>query len=240
MQSTNANDGSMTLTVDFDVATDPNIDQVLVAEPRTRRRSRTCPQDVQATSASPSRSRPRSPADARSRSTRPKGTYDALFLANYALHQHQRPAVARARRRPRDRSSAPATTRCASGSSPTAARKLGLTVTDVLDALQQAEHREPGRPDRRRARARRASSSPTRCARRDASIDAGGVRRHRRARQPRRLRSCACATSARIELGAQNYSMIGTLQRQAGGRSSPSSRCPGSNALDTVEPAPRR
>ena len=30
MQSTNANDGTMQLTVTFDVATDPNIDQVNV------------------------------------------------------------------------------------------------------------------------------------------------------------------------------------------------------------------
>jgi len=34
MQSTNANDGTMTLTVTFDVETDPNIDQVQRTKPR--------------------------------------------------------------------------------------------------------------------------------------------------------------------------------------------------------------
>ena len=82
MQSTNANDGTMSLTVTFDIDTDPNIDQVNVqnrggaggGEPPGRRQP-VRPHVPQGD---------RLPADAGRRSTRPTRTYDALFLANYA------------------------------------------------------------------------------------------------------------------------------------------------------------
>ena len=84
------------------------------------------------------------------------------------LHQHQRPDDARPRRRPGARSSAPASTRMRFWVRPDTLSKLSITITEILDAIEQAEHREPGRPDRRRAGAARARSSPTRCARRAA------------------------------------------------------------------------
>ena len=81
MQSTNGNDGTMQLTVTFDLATDPNIDQVNVqnriaqAQPNlppdvntfglTLRKSTGFPMLIVAL-------------------TSPQDTYDALFLANYA------------------------------------------------------------------------------------------------------------------------------------------------------------
>ncbi len=44
MYSTNANDGTMRrCTVNFDVKTDPNTDQVLTQTARRRRPSRNCP-----------------------------------------------------------------------------------------------------------------------------------------------------------------------------------------------------
>ena len=88
--------------------------------------------------------------------------------------------------------------------------KLGITVTEILDALQEAEHGEPGRPDRRRAGAARARSSPTRCARRAACS-----RREEFGNVVVRANADGSIVRvrdvARIELGAQTYSMIGRL-----------------------------
>src|SRR5215468_837886 len=82
MQSTNANDGTMTLTVTFDVETDVNIDQVN-AQNRVSQAQPNLPADV-------------SLFGVTYRSTvglplivvaiySPKDTYDSLFLGNYAL-----------------------------------------------------------------------------------------------------------------------------------------------------------
>src|SRR6195256_3742796 len=81
MASTNANDGTMQLTVTFDVATDPNIDQVNVQN-RIAQAAPNLPTDVN-TFGLTMRKATGFPMMIVSLSS-PKDTYDALFLANYA------------------------------------------------------------------------------------------------------------------------------------------------------------
>src|SRR5712691_4319683 len=81
MQSTNANDGTMQLVVTFDVATDPNIDQVNVQN-RIAQAQPNLPPDVN-TFGLTLRKATGFPMLVMSLSS-PKDTYDALFLANYA------------------------------------------------------------------------------------------------------------------------------------------------------------
>src|SRR5271170_4030193 len=81
MQSTNANDGTMQLTVTFDVSTDPNIDQVNVQN-RIAQAQPNLPPDVN-TFGLTLRKVTGFPMLIISMMS-PKGSYDALFLANYA------------------------------------------------------------------------------------------------------------------------------------------------------------
>ena len=82
MQSTNANDGTMTLTVPFDVDTDPNIDQVNVQN-RMAQAQPNLPPEVSAVRADDAQAD--RPADAdRVALLAEARRYDALFLANYA------------------------------------------------------------------------------------------------------------------------------------------------------------
>ncbi len=81
MQSTNANDGTMQLIVTFDVATDPNIDQVNVQN-RMAQAQPNLPADVN-TYGLTMRKATGFPMLIVSLLS-PKNTYDALFLANYA------------------------------------------------------------------------------------------------------------------------------------------------------------
>jgi hydrophobic/amphiphilic exporter-1 (mainly G- bacteria), HAE1 family len=81
MYSLNANNGELKLYVNFDVKTDPNIDQVL-AQIRKSQADSKVPQDVRnyGITVKKSQSSPLMLVDLYS----PKGTYDATFLANYA------------------------------------------------------------------------------------------------------------------------------------------------------------
>jgi HAE1 family hydrophobic/amphiphilic exporter-1 len=81
MASTNANDGTMQLTVTFDVATDPNIDQVNVQN-RMAQAQPNLPPDVN-TFGLTMRKATGFPMLIVSLSS-PKDSYDALFLANFA------------------------------------------------------------------------------------------------------------------------------------------------------------
>jgi HAE1 family hydrophobic/amphiphilic exporter-1 len=81
MQSTNANDGTMQLVVTFDVATDPNIDQVNVQN-RMAQAQPNLPPDVN-TFGLTMRKATGFPMMIVSLSS-PTDTYDALFLSNYA------------------------------------------------------------------------------------------------------------------------------------------------------------
>ena len=81
MQSTNANDGTMSLTVTFDVETDPNIDQVN-AQNRVAQAQPFLPTDVSLFGLNIRKSTGLPLLLIALNS--PKGTYDSLFLANYA------------------------------------------------------------------------------------------------------------------------------------------------------------
>jgi multidrug efflux pump len=81
MYSLNANNGEMKMYVNFDVKTDPNIDQVL-AQMRQSQAASQLPSDVRnyGVTVKKSQSSPLMIVSLYS----PKGTYDATFLANYA------------------------------------------------------------------------------------------------------------------------------------------------------------
>ncbi|MGA8101695.1 MAG: efflux RND transporter permease subunit, partial [Candidatus Acidiferrales bacterium] len=81
MYSTNANNGQTTLIVDFDVKTDPNIDQVLT-QLRTSQATSQLPAAVNTAGVTVQKSltAPLLLVDLYS----PKSTYDGIFLANYA------------------------------------------------------------------------------------------------------------------------------------------------------------
>jgi len=81
MYSVNANNGSMSMRIDFDVATDPNTDQIL-AQMRESQAESQLPSDVRnyGVTVQKSTSAPLMLFSL----TSPKGTYDANFLANYA------------------------------------------------------------------------------------------------------------------------------------------------------------
>jgi hydrophobic/amphiphilic exporter-1 (mainly G- bacteria), HAE1 family len=81
MYSLNANDGQLKMYVNFDVNTDPNIDQVL-AQIRKSQADSKLPQEVKdyGITVKKSQSSPLMIVSLYS----PKGTYDATFLANYA------------------------------------------------------------------------------------------------------------------------------------------------------------
>jgi len=81
MISTNANNGQLTLRVTFDVATDPNIDQVL-SQLRVSQASSQLPTEVNAYGVTIQKS-PAAPLMLVALYS-PKGTYDNIFLANYA------------------------------------------------------------------------------------------------------------------------------------------------------------
>src|SRR5712672_2424561 len=81
MQSTNANDGTLTLTVTFDVDTDPNIDQVNVQN-RVAQAQPNLPADVNAFGVSLRKSTGLPTLVYALYS--PQQTHDSLFLANYA------------------------------------------------------------------------------------------------------------------------------------------------------------
>jgi hydrophobic/amphiphilic exporter-1 (mainly G- bacteria), HAE1 family len=81
MYSTNANNGAMTLTANFDIKTDPNTDQIL-SQMRTNQANSQLPSDVinAGVTVQKSTQTPLMLIDLFS----PKGTYDNIFLANYS------------------------------------------------------------------------------------------------------------------------------------------------------------
>src|SRR5499427_5547376 len=81
MYSTNANNGQMTLTVNFDIKTDPNTNQIL-AQMRTNQANSQLPTDVvnYGVTVQKSTVAPLMLVNLYS----PRGTYDNVFLANYA------------------------------------------------------------------------------------------------------------------------------------------------------------
>ena len=165
MYSLNQAAGSqMQLRVDFDVTTDPSVDQVLTNLRYTQAASQ-LPPDVVNQGVTVKKS-----------VTQPAGALRAVLAQGHLrlavprqlrVRQHQRPDDARARHRPGADLRRLAVRHPALGQSRHAGEARHHRQRDRQRAAG-AEHREPGRPARRRPGAAAARSSPTRCWRRGA------------------------------------------------------------------------
>ena len=227
MYSINASDGSLRMAVDFDVATDPNTD-VILSQMRETQASPQLPSDVAAYGVTVQKQLTNPLLLVALYS--PHGTYDSTFLANYAyINLNDRltrvPGIASA---------------AVFGAGQYAMRfwvkpdqlaRLGLTVSDVTTAIQTqntvnpageigAEPAPPGQQFTYSVRVQGRLSSPEEFGRivvRE-NPDGSVVR---------------LADVARIELGAQTYSVMGRLN---GGPAAVLAiyQLPGSNALNAA------
>src|SRR6202163_4574203 len=228
MQSTNANDGTMQLVVTFDVATDPNIDQVNVQN-RVAQAQPNLPPDVN-TFGLTMRKATGFPMLIVSLSS-PGDTYDALFLANYANINitdalYRVPGVGEVR---------------LFGASDYAMRiwvkpdrlaQLGLTVPDLVRAVQQQSTVNPsGQIGAQPVPSGQEFSYTVRSqGRLQTAEEFGGiaVRSHPDGSVVR------LSDVARIELGALNYGQIGRVNGRPGCALG-IFQTPGSNALAVAE-----
>ncbi len=228
MQSTNANDGTMQLTVTFDIATDPNIDQVNVQN-RLAQAEPNLPADVTqfGTSLRKSTGLPMLVISLFS----PNKTYDSLFLANYANINindalYRVPGVGEVR---------------LFGASDYAMRiwvkpdllaKLGLTVPDITRAVQQQSTVNP-------AGQVGAEPAPT------GKEKTYTVRAQGRLQSPEEFGQIVVRSNsdgsvvrlkdiARTELGAQNYQQIARVNGQPGCIVA-IFQAPGSNAIAVAD-----
>ena len=228
MQSTNSNDGTMSLTVTFDIDSDANLDQVNVQN-RVAQAQPNLPTDVSQFGLSfrKSTGTPMMLVSLYS----PKNIYDSLFLANYANINindalYRVPGVGEVR---------------VFGASDYAMRiwikpdrlaQLGLTVPDLLRAIQQQNNvnpagklgGEPGPPGQR---------DDLHGPRPGAPADGGGVRRRSSSARPRTASVVRLNDVARIELGALNYQQRSRINGQPGATIAVF-QSPGSNALDVA------
>ena len=228
MQSTNANDGTMTLTVTFDVDTDPNIDQVNVQN-RVAQAAANLPPDVNQFGLSYRKSTglPMLIVSLYS----PEQRYDSLFLANYA-NININDAIYRVRGVGEVR---------LFGASDYAMRvwiksnvlaKLGLTIPDLVRALQQQSTVNP---------AGRVGADPAPSGKEMTYT----VRTQGRLQTAEEFSQIVVRSSpngsvvrlsdvARIELGALNYQQISRVNGQPGSLIAVF-QSPGSNALDVAD-----
>jgi hydrophobic/amphiphilic exporter-1 (mainly G- bacteria), HAE1 family len=228
MQSTNANDGTMQLTVTFDIATDPNIDQVNVQN-RMAQAQPNLPPDVN-TFGLTMRKSVGFPMMIISLSS-PKNTYDALFLANYANINiidalYRVPGVGEVR---------------IFGAGDYAMRiwvkpdrlaNLGLTVPDLVRAVQQQSTVNPSGQIGAQPAPRGQEMTYT-------------VRSQGRLQSAEEFGAIAVRSNpdgsvvrlkdvARVELGALNYQQIGRVNGQQGCAVAVF-QMPGSNALAVAD-----
>src|SRR3981189_2816370 len=133
MQSTNANDGSMALTVTFDIDTDPNIDQVNVSN-RVAQAQPNLPLDVNQFGLAYRKSTGLPMLIIALYS--PHQHYDSLFLANYA-NININDALYRVRGVGEGRLFGASAYAMRVWLKPDVLAKLGLTVPDLVKALSQ-------------------------------------------------------------------------------------------------------
>ena len=227
MQSINSNDGTVQLIVTFDVATDPNIDQVNVQN-RMAQAAPNLPTEVNSYGMTMRRSTgfPLMVVGF----TSPKQTYDALFLANYANINiidalYRVPGVGEVR---------------VFGAGDYAMRiwvkpdqlaKLALTVPDLARAVQQQSTVNP---------AGQIGAQPTPTGQEYTYT----VRAQGRLQSPEQFSEIAVRSNpdgsvvrlkdvARVELGALNYQQIGRVNGQPGVGIG-IFQAPGSNALEVA------
>jgi multidrug efflux pump len=230
MYSYNASNGQMTLKVDFDVTTDPSTDQILVQMRYSQAQSQ-LPFDVQQYGVTVKKSTS-SPLALFSLYS-PNGTYDALFLTNYAYININNP-MARVPGIGQVQIFGAGNYAMRFWLDPDTLSKLGITVSEILDALQKQNTvnpagqigGEPVPPGQQftytvRAQGRLTDEKQFGDVVVRANVDGSVVR----------MRDVA-----RIELGAQVYSMIGRLN------GAPAAiiaiyQLPDSNAIDTMRQA---
>jgi len=230
MYSLNSNDGKMVLTVNFDIKTDPNTDQIL-AQMRTNQANSQLPTDVinQGVTVGKSTSSPLVMFALFS----PNGTYDNIFLANYCYinindQMTRVPGIA-------------SVTIFGAGQyamrlwvKPDQLAKLGITIPEIVNAVQQQNTVNPagqvgGEPVPRgqeftyavRAQGRLENEKEFGSIVIRANVDGSLVH----------LRDVG-----RIELGAQTYNMMGRLNGK------PAAiialyQIPGSNAIEAADGA---
>ena len=228
IQSTNANDGSMNQVVTFDVGTDIDVDNVLVNN-RYSQAQPFLPQDVKnfGVTIKKSLAFPLMVISLYS----PDGRYDPTFLANYALININ-DAILRVKGVGDIRNLGAADYSMRMWLKPDLLARLGLTVTDVQNALRQqnvvnpagqvgAEPAPPGQQLTYTVRAQGRLVEPSEFG--DVVIrenpDGSSVR---------------VRDVARIELGALTYQQYGTFNGQPAAVIA-AFQTPGSNALDVAE-----
>ena len=229
MSSNATTDGRFTIAVTFDLGTNLDIAQVQVQNRVAHRRA----------AAAGGSAQPRRDGDEElARHHAGRAPVLAGQVARPALHEQLRDAEIKDVLARVDGVGAitvfgAATTRCGSGSTRKGCRRSNMTAGDVIAGAAGAEHAGRRGRDRRAAgavsRARSSSPSHARAADRPGRIRATSwssrprdavVRLQRR--RPRRARRAGL--------------LVELLSRpQAGGRASPSSSCPGSNALATAD-----
>jgi hydrophobic/amphiphilic exporter-1 (mainly G- bacteria), HAE1 family len=228
MQSTNANDGTMQLTVTFDVATDPNIDQVNVQN-RMAQAQPNLPPDVN-TFGLTMRKATGFPMLIVSMFS-PKDTYDALFLANYA-NINIVDALYRVAGVGDVRIFGAGDYAMRIWVKPDRLVTLGLTVSDLVRAVQQQSTVNPsGQIGAQPAPSGQEMTYTVRAqGRLQTAEEFGGIAvRSNSDGSVVRLKDVA-----RIELGALNYQQIGRVNGQPGCAIAVF-QTPGSNALAVAE-----
>ena len=229
MQSTNANDGTMTLTVTFDVESEVNIDQVN-AQNRVSQAQPNLPADVNQFGLT-YRSTVGLPLVVISLYS-PNGTYDSLFLGNYALINVNDSALSRARGGP--------------GHQLRPGRVLDADLGEARQAGQArhhrarpgprrpaAEHREPRGARGGGARAQGAAAHLHR-ARPGAARHPGRVRQRRGARSTPKGSVVRLKDVARVELGALSYNQSGRFNGRPAALIAVF-QTPGANALTVAD-----
>jgi hydrophobic/amphiphilic exporter-1 (mainly G- bacteria), HAE1 family len=227
IQSTNANDGTMSLTVTFDIQTDPDIDQVNVQN-RVAQASPNLPADVSRYGISFRKSTgiPMMLISLYS----PRRIYDSLFLANYA-NININDALYRVRGVGEVRVFGSSDYAMRIWVKPDRLARLGLTIPDLVRAVEQqnavnpagrvgAEPAPPGKEMTYNVRAQGRLQTPDEFARIVVRSNPDGS-------------MVRLDDVARIELGALNYQQRARVNGQPGALIAVF-QAPGSNALEVA------
>ena len=228
MQLTNSNDGSMSLTVTFDIDSDANLDQVNVQN-RVAQAQPNLPTDVSQYGLS-FRKLTGTPMMLVSLYS-PRNVYDSLFLANYA-NININDALYRVRGVGEVRVFGSSDYAMRIWIKPDRLARLGLTVPDLVRAIQQQNNvnpagklgAEPGPPGREMTYTVRAQGRLL------TAEEFGQIV----VRSTPNASLVRLADVARIELGALNYQQRARINGQPGAIIAVF-QTPGSNALDVAE-----
>ncbi len=233
MQSVNANDGSMKLTVNFDVATDASTDQIL-SQMRSNQASSQLPEDVNKAGVTVQKSTS-SPLLMFSLFS-PKGTYDGVFLANYSYINLNDEFT-------RVKGIASVTVFGAGQYAmriwvkPDTLAKLGVTIPEILQAVSQQNKVNPaGKIAGEPVPAGQEFTYAVRAQGRLQSAEEFGEIVVRANPDGSMLR---VKDVARIELGAQNYAVSSRLNGQSAATIA-LYQLPGTNAIAAAEGAKKK